>query len=291
MHPALILLPALGLVLVPRVWVASVLKRHDVAEDCADSGHEVARRLLDRHGLDAVRVEPTDAGDHYDPRARAVRLARRNFDRKSLTAVTTAAHEVAHALQHASAYAPFTLRMQLARLADVTGKIGGVMLIAFPLTYLVTRQPVPRAAIGGAALGMIGTSSAAQLAALPTELDASFARAMPMLRDGQIRADQVADARRILVACSLTYVAASFSSVIHVWPWLGGGRVALQAPRAAAGDRGSSARQVVEGPAATRQTRAVRPRSRSGRTKPGWEQALRAVGKPLIRRWLAARQA
>ena len=51
---------------------------------------------------------------------------------------------------------------------------------------------------------------------------------MPMLCDGHIRDDQVADARRILVASSLTYIAASFASVIHVWPWLGGVRTALR---------------------------------------------------------------
>ena len=60
----------------------------------------------------------------------------------------------------------------------------------------------------------------AQLAALPSELDASFGRALPLLKDGHISREQEKSARRILAACSLTYVASSLAGILTVWRWL-----------------------------------------------------------------------
>lgn len=279
MNPLLILVPALGLIIGPRLWVNRVIGQYDSEDDRPDSAHEIAREMLDRVGLEAVRVEPTDGGDHYDPQARAVRLSRHNFDRRSLSALTTAAHEVAHAIQHAEGFRPFAVRTRLARLAQVTGEVGSVLLIAVPVTFLLTRQVVPRAVVGTAALGMLGTSTAAQIAALPTELDASFRRALPMLRDGYIRDDQVEPAERILYACSLTYVAASFSGILHLWPWLARGPMAVQGVGTALA---ATADPVRPHAAAAAPRPAAARRAASVRGGP-FEAALRRVAKPLIR--------
>jgi Zn-dependent membrane protease YugP len=288
MNPVLILLPALGLLLGPRLWVARVIRQHDAEDERPDAAREVARALLDRHGLRRVRVEPTDGSDHYDPRARVVRLSRHNFERKSLAAVTTAAHEVAHAVQHATGYAPFAWRTRLARIAQVTGEAGSVLLIAVPVTFLLTRQPLPRNLLAGAAMGMLGTSTAAQIAALPTELDASFKRALPMLKDGYIEGDQVEAAHRILYACSLTYFAASFAGVLHIWPWVRPGfgtpRPGLLADAKAPAPAGDPAGDALSATPTAQARR--RPTARRTARNPQLEQTLRAVAKPLIRRWL-----
>jgi uncharacterized protein len=70
-------------------------------------------------GMHDVSVEIADTqGDHYDPEARAVRLSDGNYHGRSLTAVTVAAHEVGHAVQHAEGYAPLqTARGELVRWA------------------------------------------------------------------------------------------------------------------------------------------------------------------------------
>jgi Zn-dependent membrane protease YugP len=275
MHPVLVLLPALGLIIGPRLWVQRELRIHDDEDAGREPASAVARGLLDDHGLQAVRVEWTDVGDHYDPEQRCVRLARHNFDRRSLAAITTAAHEVAHAIQDASGYPPFRLRMQLAQLARVAGTSGSVLLLAVPVTYLLTRQPLPRTLVGGAALGLLSTSAAAQIAALPSELDASFGRALPMLRRGYLADHEVAAARRILAACSLTYVASSFASVLHLWPWIGPRRVPLRPDTMAVP-------AVARGPEPVK-----RPSARVRR--PPWEPLLRRVAKPFVRGWLTAR--
>jgi Zn-dependent membrane protease YugP len=284
MHPVLILVPAAALVLGPRLWVNHVLRQHNRGEDDLPvTPRQLARELLDHHDLQQVSVESTDLGDHYDPRARAVRLTRDKIDRKSLTALTTAAHEVAHAIQHATGYAPFIWRGRLVRVAQVAGEAGLVLLLAVPITALASREPVPPVIVGSAALAMLGTGVIAQLAAVPSELDASFTRALPMLQEGYIDTGQVSDARKILAACSLTYIASSLVSILNIWPWLGRGPAAAR-PGTAAGLHGLTAGAFA---AAThgRPSRATPVR----RQPPGRAARLvRTLGKPLIREWVRA---
>lgn len=284
MHPVVVLIPVAALILGPRLWVRRVLDRHNLRdENFPLEAQQLARELLDRAGLAAVSVEGTDIGDHYDPATKTVRLARDKYGRKTLTALTTAAHEVAHALQDADAYLPFVWRQGLGRVAQVTGELGSVVLISVPAAALLTRTSVPPAVIGGTALAMFGTGIAAQLAAVPTELDASFGRALPLLRDGQFDAGQAKVARKILFACSLTYLASSFASIVNIWPWIG--RRPVSPPRAipllaSAQVAGVTLQSPRPGVVAAE---SPRPRRRRNGLP---ERLVRKFAKPLIRSWL-----
>jgi len=286
MHPVIIVIPAAALILGPRLWVRHVLNQYNHRdEDVPVTAGELARQLLDRQQLYNIRVESTDMGDHYDHRAKTVRLNRDKIDRRTLTAATTAAHEVAHALQDASGYGPFVWRTRLVKVAHVAVEVGSVMLFAVPVTALVTRRPVPPVVVGTAAISVLGAGVATQLAALPSELDASFGRALPMLQDGVINAGQVKDARKILVACSLTYIASSLAAVLSLWPWLS------RAPLGSMSRSGMIALDArhVDSVARThkRVRRAPQRLNRSIQRKtPGLvEDLVRQVGKPLIRSW------
>ncbi len=288
MHPAIILIPAATLILGPRLWVAYVLRQHNRKdEDFGGTAAELARELLDVHDLQIVKVEMTDLGDHYDPDARAVRLSRDKFDRRSLTAVATAAHEVAHALQHSNGYGPFVWRGRLARAARVTGEAGLVLLLSVPVASMLRRQPLPPAAIGTTVVAMLGTGLAAQAAAVPVELDASFARALPLLRDGYIDDEQVRDVRKILAACSLTYIASSLVSVLNIWPVLGrpsavyGLLPAPQPGKALSAPGAKAHRAKTRSPGSALAVRSVRYNPEGRRAK-----LLRKFGKPVIRGWL-----
>lgn len=224
MNPVIVILPIIAASFGPRLWANRLLRRHDVQVDSFLPASTLARRLLDDNGLHLVRVEPTDVGDHYDPVAKAVRIGRGRFDGRSLTATTTVAHEVGHALQDAADYWPFRLHLRLARLSRLAGDVGTVLLICVPLAAMITPSPMAPLVIGVAAAGMLGTSLAAQFAALPSEVNASFGRALPMLRDCLISDRQLRDARRILLACSLTYVSSSLNPLMILWPWVGAPR-------------------------------------------------------------------
>jgi Zn-dependent membrane protease YugP len=219
----IILVPLLFLVTYgPGWWVRRTMEKYSQPADrYQGTGGELARHLLDRRGLNDVVVEVTEKGDHYDPEARAVRLSEGNYRSCSLTAVTVAAHEVGHAIQHAEGYAPLKVRGELVRWAAGGQRLGAFMMLAIPVITIITRHPAPGLMFLLAGLLSMGLAAIVHLVTLPTELDASFGRAMPILRDGGYLHDtDYPHAQRILKAAAYTYVAQSLMSLINIWAWL-----------------------------------------------------------------------
>lgn len=210
------------LIFAPQWWVQRVLAQYHREDEpnFPGSGGELARHLLDRFGLQDVKVELTDSGDHYDPMARAVRLTPDKLDGRTLTAITVAAHECGHALQHAVEQPSFMWRTRLAVAAMWAGRIGSMLLFAAPLLVLATRMPAPGLVTALGAFLVMGFGVVVQLITLPVELDASFNKAMPLLRDGYLEDHQVRGAQRILQAAAWTYVAASLAGLLNFWRWL-----------------------------------------------------------------------
>lgn len=218
---------ALGLLLValivaPQWWVRYTLRRHaDERADFPGTGGELARHLLDRFGLADVKVDVTPDGDHYDGLARAVRLTPAMHDGRSVTAVAVATHEVGHALQHAENMPAFHWRTRLARIGLVVEKIGSVVLLLTPVLGLVSRAPPLIFLELGIGLALLGSRVVVHLVTLPVELDASFRRALPLIRDeGYLPAADVAGARSVLSAAAWTYVASAMISLIDVTRWI-----------------------------------------------------------------------
>lgn len=219
-----VLLLVVALLFGPSLWVNGVMRRYATPADryqASGTGSTLARHLLDRAGLGEVGVERTEGGDHYDPEARRVRLSGANFDGASLTAVTVAAHEVGHAIQHARGETLFRMRQRLARVAIAAEQLGGVLLIAAPVVSLVARTPVAGGVLLMLSLATVVLGTAVHLVTLPVELDASFRKALPLLRQGRhlFEAD-LPHARRILRAAAFTYVAGSLASLLNLWRWL-----------------------------------------------------------------------
>jgi len=225
MHLIVPLITVLVLLLVfgPGLWVRSVMRKYREPEDLyPGTGAELANRLIADLDLTGVAVEeaPPDQ-DHYDPDTKKVRLAPDNYNGHSLTAVAVAAHEVGHALQHAQGYRPLSLRTRLARVAMLAEKLGAFALMAIPLVTLVTRSPLSGGAVLLIGVGTMAIGTLLHLVTLPVEWNASFARALPMLRDGRyIPESHLPHARKILTAAALTYVAASLASLLNLYRWI-----------------------------------------------------------------------
>ena len=221
---ALVIFAVLLLVLIfgPGLWVRRVIARYSAPADRYDgTGAQLARHLLDHHGLGSVTVETTETGDHYDPDAKAVRLTPDKFDGRSLTAITVAAHEVGHALQDHGDYGPLRWRTRLVKATRGIERIGAGVLLLSPFLGLVTRVPAIGLLTFAAGLVTLGTSAVVHLVTLPTEFDASFGRALPMLDQQRIlkKVDRP-HARRLLTAAALTYVSASLMSLLNIARWV-----------------------------------------------------------------------
>ena len=210
-----------ALVFGPGMWVRRVMSTYsEPADRYPGTGAVLARKLLDASGLPSVKVEATRDGDHYDPVQKAVRLSDANYNGRSLTAITVAAHEVGHALQDRDGFAPLRLRSQLIRAARRFEKLGAAVLMVSPFLGAVTRVPMLSVLMFGAGLATLLSSTLIHAATLPTELDASFGRAMPLLdRHGILRSADRPHARRLLKAAAMTYVAASLMSLLNVARW------------------------------------------------------------------------
>lgn len=206
----------------PQWWVKHVLKRYQQPADrYPGTGGELARHLLDHLGLESVKVEATDNGDHYDPEARVVRLSPPHYQGRSLVAVTVAAHEVGHAIQHADGYKPLQWRTQLVKSMQGLQRFGVILIAMMPIIMVALR--LPRAGLVLLAVGVASLASGivVHVLTLPTELDASFRRAMPLLtKGGYLKPADVPHARRILTAAALTYVASSLMGLLNFWYWL-----------------------------------------------------------------------
>jgi Zn-dependent membrane protease YugP len=212
----------IGLILGPGIWVQRVLKKYSQPEDrYAGTGASLARHLLDHHGLQSVVVEQTDSGDHYDPTAKAVRLTPDKHDGHSLTAITVAAHEVGHAVQDQMNYAPLIWRTRLVRATSRIEKVGAALMVISPFMGLLTRMPALGLVTILAGLLTLGTSAAIHFVTLPTEFDASFNRALPMLEEHRIlKSPDGPHARKLLTAAALTYVSASLMSLLNIARWI-----------------------------------------------------------------------
>ncbi|MCG6871171.1 MAG: zinc metallopeptidase [Gammaproteobacteria bacterium] len=218
---ALLLLAAL--IFAPQWWARSVLHRHSVARaDIRGTGGELAQHLIRRCGMEGVQVESTgDGQDHYDPQARCVRLGENNYSGRSLTAITVAAHEVGHAIQHYQGYRPLALRTRLVLAARGFERFGAFAMIAIPVLAVLTRSPSAGAVLLLVGLTAMATATLVHAVTLPVELDASFRKALPILeRGGYLAPADRKPARRILTACALTYLAASLISLVNVGRWL-----------------------------------------------------------------------
>ncbi len=212
----------LGLAVLPQMWVRRVIAQHSADRpDFPGSGGEFARHLLDEMQLSHVRVEETPLGDHYDPDAKAIRLMPQHFKGRSLAALVIAAHETGHAMQDATGYAPLKARTQLAKRAMWMEKIGAVVMLAAPIMMVLAKGPQILLAEVAAGLMILGMALAMHAYTLPVEIDASFRRALPLLKAGKYISDHdMPAARQILRAAAFTYVAAAAMSLLDVARWL-----------------------------------------------------------------------
>lgn len=221
MHIIILVLLIAACIYGPGLWAQHILKKFNSHEYFSGNGFDLAVLLLKDSGLSGVQVEETQAGDHYDPVEKMVRLNRETCGKKTLTAVVVAAHEVGHAMQDSGSYPPLDLRTRLTAISRMAEKIGAGIIMTVPLITAITRVPAAGLLVFIGGFISLGLPILVHLITLPVEFDASFNRAMPFLTNGHyIPPEKIPDAKKILFACTLTYVAGALASLLNIWRWL-----------------------------------------------------------------------
>ena len=222
MHFLVILLVVITVIYGPQWWAQYTFRRYAKPLDrLQGTGGELARHLLDRFEMSHVKVEKTEPNsDHYDPNDRVVRLSPKNFDDKSLTAVAVAAHEVGHAIQHHRKEPLLAWRGRLAVFANAVQKFGVSAMMIMPVVTALTRAPALGGLLFFIGIGSMFMATIVHLITLPVETDASFNKALPILEEGYVEAEDMPKVRRILRAAALTYLAGSLASLLNLWRWI-----------------------------------------------------------------------
>jgi Zn-dependent membrane protease YugP len=217
----IILIVVIGAIFGPQWWAHRTFRRYSKArDDIPGTGGELAQHLLKRFEIGAG-VEQAEQGDHYDPATRTVRLSTDNLNGHSLTAIAVAAHEVGHAIQHHNNEPLLATRTRLVTLAHWGEKVGAALMFAIPVVTLITRVPHSGLLFFLLGFASMGLATLVHLVTLPVEWDASFNKALPLLKRGHYIDEKDERAvRRILRAAALTYVAASLASLLNLARWL-----------------------------------------------------------------------
>lgn len=207
-----LLIPPLILAFWAQWKVKHVYRKYSQVQSSSGlTGAQVARKILDMFGLNNVEVISTEGvlNDHYNPKTRQVCLSKPIYHTDSVAALGIAAHEVGHAIQHAKGYYFLQLRHTLLAPANLGSSL------AFPLFFIgfLFSSFSWLMTLG---IGLFGAALAFQLVTLPVEYDASK-RALTNLRSTGLMADrEVKQARAVLSAAALTYVAAATMALTHL---------------------------------------------------------------------------
>jgi Zn-dependent membrane protease YugP len=209
-------LPLLVLTMVVQGWVKSAYAKYSrIPNSSGITGAEAAMGILRANGVSDVRVEVTRGwlSDHYDPRNKVLRLSPDNYSGRSIAAVGIAAHEAGHAIQHARAFAPLTLRNLAVPMASLGSGFGYLVIIIGIFMSGSAGLVNPLTMIG---LGLIAAVAVFQLVNLPVEFDASRRALQVLPQMGILGAEETAGARKMLTAAAMTYVAATVAALVEL---------------------------------------------------------------------------
>ena len=215
-------LMVLALIFGPSIWVKLVMWRYSSEKpEMPGTGGELAKHLIKRFSLKYVEVEVTELGDHYDPIEKKVRLSQEHYESKSLTAIAIAAHEVGHAIQDQQGDKRLVTRTKMVPIVDKVARWSVAIIYLSPIIGIITRHPMPFSLL--LILGLSGFIARMMIHALtlPIEFDASFSKALPLLREGNyISQPHEKAVNSILRAAALTYVSAALADILNLSRWI-----------------------------------------------------------------------
>lgn len=204
----LLLIPAMLIAFWAQTKISSTYDKYSKIRTVGgNTGAEIARSILDGAGLFDVRIERTNTklGDHYDPKARVVRLSPEVYGTATIASAGVAAHEVGHAIQHQKSYKPLVLRTVISPVVNIGSQAS---MILFFIGILFSFKGLTTIGI----IFFLGTVIY-QLVTLPVEFNAST-RALSILKSrGILYGDEVKGAQKVLDAAAMTYVAGALMAI------------------------------------------------------------------------------
>ena len=177
------------------------------------SGAQIAQKMLDDHGIRDVQVISTRGmlTDHYNPLKKTVNLSEGVYNMRNAAAAAVAAHEVGHAVQHATAYSWLTMRSKIVPAVGVASKLSNFVIIAgIIMVSMGNALGTPVFALG---IGLFAVTTLFAFITLPVEFDASNRALAWLEKENMVTQQEHAGAKDALKWAARTYVVAALGSL------------------------------------------------------------------------------
>ena len=178
------------------------------------SGAEIAQMMLQQNDIHDVQITATrgQLTDHYNPTNKTVNLSEVVCHERNIAAAAVAAHEVGHAVQHATNYPMLTARSKMVPFLNISNKILPIVALGGAGTMsFVMHSPLKWAFIGALGLPVLFA-----LVTLPVEFNASKRALQWMERTNLLIGEEHNKAKKALFWAAMTYVIAALGSIAQL---------------------------------------------------------------------------
>ena len=206
--------------ILPMAWLNYVFKKNDaILINMPFTGLEFGETILNEIGLNDVKIEKSLTVDHYDLSEKKVKVTEDRLSKKSLTAISIVCHEIGHAIQHKQKYKPLEQRTTLVKNTAWISQLGsGLLMVGIPTILATGSYNLIKVCLLLVLLSLL-IGIVVHLITLEVELDASFNKALPIIKD-KVPSEYHNACESILKAAAFTYVIGvvrNFISLRFIW--------------------------------------------------------------------------
>ena len=203
----------IGLVGVFGWYVQSKLKKKfkqysELSLENGMSGREIAEKMLSDNGIYDVKVisTPGKLTDHYNPADKTVNLSEAVYDQRNAAAAAVAAHEVGHAVQHATAYSWLQFRSKMVPTVNIASKLsGGIIMAGLFMQSFPILLPI--------GIILFAATVVFTFVTLPVEYDASNRALLWLNNENMLTSEEHAGAKDALNWAARTYLVAAIGAL------------------------------------------------------------------------------
>lgn len=211
----IVLIPAMIFTMIVQGRIKRAYSRYSQVENSRRlTGAQAARMMLDANGLSGVPINILNGGDdlnnYFDPRSNSVNLSQAVYHTDSIAAMCIACHEVGHAIQHATNYAPVRIRNGIVPLVNLTSTFSWPLIMLGLIFSTSSRYGSLLFNLGALCFVFVILF---HLVTLPVELNASNRALKQMTSSGMVSDFDYSGSRKVLHAAAMTYVAALATAV------------------------------------------------------------------------------
>ena len=206
--------------ILPMAWLNYIFKKNDtILINMPFNGLEFGETILNEIGLNDVKIEKSLTVDHYDLSEKKVKVTEDRLSKKSLTAISIVCHEIGHAIQHKQKYKPLEQRTTLVKNTTWISQLGsGLLMVGIPTILATGSYNLIKVCLLLVLLSLL-IGVVVHLITLEVELDASFNKALPIIKD-KVPSEYHNACESILKAAAFTYVIGvvrNFVSLRFIW--------------------------------------------------------------------------